>query len=107
MSRTKETRYIKWHETCTCKCILDVSVCNNKQRWNEDKCRCECKELIEKGIWRIRILFYPRNCEYEYDKSCDAGKYLDYENCTCRKRLIDKLDETYSENIDEKKTGFT
>ena len=56
---------------------------------------------------RIRILFYPRNCEYEYDKSCDAGKYLDYENCTCRKRLIDKLDEKYSENIDEKKTGFT
>ena len=50
MSRTKETRYIKWHETCTCKCILDVSVCNNKQRWNEGKCRCECKELIEKGI---------------------------------------------------------
>ena len=57
MSRTKETRYIKWHETCTCKCILDVSVCNNKQRWNEDKCRCEGKELIEKGICEDRDLF--------------------------------------------------
>ena len=20
----------------------DASVCNNKQRWNEGKCRCEC-----------------------------------------------------------------
>ena len=30
MSRTNETRYIKWHETCKCKCRLDVSVCNNK-----------------------------------------------------------------------------
>ena len=20
------------------------------QRWNEDKCRCECKELIHKGV---------------------------------------------------------
>ena len=29
---------------------LDASVCNNKQRWNEGKCRCECKELIDKGI---------------------------------------------------------
>ena len=46
MSRTNETRHIKWHETCKCKCRLDASVCNNKQRWNDDKCRCECKELI-------------------------------------------------------------
>ena len=38
MSRTNETRYIKWHETCKCKCRLDASVCNNKQRWNDDKC---------------------------------------------------------------------
>ena len=29
---------------------LDASVCNNKRRWNEGKCRCECKELIDKGI---------------------------------------------------------
>ena len=48
MSRTNETRHIKWHETCKCKCRLDASVCNNKQRWNDDKCRCECKELIDK-----------------------------------------------------------
>ena len=27
MSRTKETRHIKWHETCKCKCRLDASVC--------------------------------------------------------------------------------
>ena len=50
MSRTNETRHIKWHETCKCKCRLDASVCNNKQRWNNDKCRCECKELIDKGV---------------------------------------------------------
>ena len=31
------------------KCRLDASICDNKQRWNEDKCRCECKEeLIDK-----------------------------------------------------------
>ena len=43
MSRTNETRHIEWYETCKCKCRLDASVCNNKQRWNNDKCRCECK----------------------------------------------------------------
>ena len=50
ISRTNETRYIKWHETCKCKFRLDASVCNSKQRWNEGKCRCECKQLIVKGI---------------------------------------------------------
>ena len=35
---------IEWHKTCKCKCRLDASVCNNKQRWNEDKCRCQCKK---------------------------------------------------------------
>ena len=29
-------KHIEWHETCKCKCRLDASVCNNKQRWNKD-----------------------------------------------------------------------
>ena len=49
MSRTNETRHIEWHEMRKCKCRLDASVCNNKC-WSEDKCRCECKELIDKGV---------------------------------------------------------
>ena len=32
ISRTKETRYINWHETCKYKCRLDANVCSNKQR---------------------------------------------------------------------------
>ena len=48
MSRTNETRQIKWHETCKCRCRLGASICNNKQRWNHHKCRCECKELLIK-----------------------------------------------------------
>ena len=31
MSKTIETRHIKWHEMCKCKCRLDACVCNNKQ----------------------------------------------------------------------------
>ena len=83
MSRTNETRHIKWHEMCKCKCRLDGSVCNKKQRWNDDKCRCECKELIDKGVCDKGFIWNPSNCEC--DKSCDVGEYLDYENCKCRK----------------------
>ena len=50
ISRTNKPRHIKWHETCKCKCKLDASACNNKQCWNNDKCRCKCKELIDKPI---------------------------------------------------------
>ena len=39
------------------------------------------------------------NCECECGKSCNVVEYLDYEKCECRKRLIDKLVEEFSENI--------
>ena len=48
MSRTNETRHIKWHQTCKCRCRLDASICRKKQRWNDSKYRCECKELVAK-----------------------------------------------------------
>ena len=101
ISRTNEARYIKWYKTCKCKCKLDASVCNNKQRWNEDKFRCECKELIYKGICDKGFIWNPSNRECECDKSCDIGEYLDYKNCKCRKKIIDKLVEECSENIYE------
>ena len=82
MSRTNETKYIEWHEMHNCKRRLNGSGCNNKQRWNDDKCKCECKELIDKGVCDKGSIRNPNNCEC--DKSCDIDKYLDYENCKCR-----------------------
>ena len=32
LSRTDETRHIKWHETCKCICRLDKIICNSKQK---------------------------------------------------------------------------
>ena len=99
MPRTNEARHIKWHKTCKCRCRLDASICNNKHRWNDDKCRCECKELIDKEMWDKGFIWNPTTCECECDKSCDIGEYLDYKNCKCRKKIIDKLTEECSENI--------
>ena len=101
MSSTNEKRHIKWHKTCKCRCRLDASICDNKQRWNDDKCRCECKELIDKGMCDKGFIWNPSNCECECDKSCDIGEYLDYKNCKFGKKIIDKLIEECSENIDE------
>ena len=77
MSRTNETRQIEWDETCKCKCRLIGSVCNDKQRWNDDKCRYECEELIDKGGCSKECIWNPSNCERECYKSCDFSEYLD------------------------------
>ena len=82
---------------------LSASVCNNRQRWNEDKCRCECKELIDKGICDKGFMWNPSNCECECDKSCDIGQYLDYKNSKCRNSVIDKLVEECTKILDENK----
>ena len=61
MSRTSDTRHIEWHETCKRKCRLYASVCNNKKRQNDDKCRCECKELFDKDAFDKGFVQNPSN----------------------------------------------
>ena len=61
ISRTNETSYIKLHETCKCKCRLDASVCNNKQRWNEDNADVNVKnrltkEYVIKDLFGIQVI---------------------------------------------------
>ena len=85
MSRTNETRHIEWCEACECKCRLNVSVCDNKQRWTKDKRRDEWKELIDKGTCDKGLIWNPSKCDCEFDKSCDVGEYLDNENYKCKK----------------------
>ena len=71
ISRTNETKYISIHENC----------------------KCECKELIDKGIYDEGFIWNPSNCECECDKSCDVGEYLDNKNYRCRKKLVDEFVE--------------
>ena len=78
MSRTNETRHIVWHEMCNCKCRLNGRASDNKQCWNDDKRRCECKEFIDKGVCDKGFISNLRNCECECYKSCDFSEYLDY-----------------------------
>ena len=78
-----------------------MQVFNSKQRSNKDKCRCECKELIDKGICDKGFILNLSNCECECDKLYDVGEYLDYEKCNCRKKLVDILVEECTENTHE------
>ena len=54
-----------------------------------------------KGVCDKGSIWNPSNCEY--DKSCDVGEYLDYKTCKCRRRLVNKLVEECTENVEEAK----
>ena len=90
MQRINETRHIIWHETCKWVCGLISSICNNKQVFNNGKCRCECREdLIDKGICEKGYIWNPSSCHFECDKPCRIGEYLDYESSVCKNTLVD------------------
>ena len=94
LARINETRKIVWHETCKCVCRLTSAICSNRQEWNENKCRCKCKEdLASKLICDKGYMWNPSTYSCVCDRYCEAGQYLDYKNCACRKRIIDDLIE--------------
>ena len=56
--------------------------------------------------WLIKVcdeglIWNPNNCDCGCDKSCDVGEYLDYENCKCRRKLVNKLIEGCTETVEE------
>ena len=103
MSRINETRHIIWHETCKCICRLTAIVCNNRQRWNKDKCRCECKESVDKGICDKGFIWNPSNYKCKCYKSCGIGEHFDYKKCVCRNSIADKLVKECTKVVDENK----
>ena len=87
-----ETRSVLWHESCKCVCKLNSSVCNNKQIWNSDTCRCDCNEDFASIINCTKVYIWnPSTCEYQCDTWCKPGQYLDYKNCICKSKLIGRV----------------
>ena len=87
MLLTNETQSIKWHETCKCVCRLNKITCSNKQRWNKEKCICECKELIDNKVCDKGFIWNPSNCGCERAKACNTSQYLDYSDCKGKKKI--------------------
>ena len=83
-------------------CRLNKVICNNKQKWNKDPCRCECKELIDKGVCDKWYIFIPSNCKCECDKLYNTSQYLDYLDCKCKNKMIDLIVEKFTEYDDDK-----
>ena len=92
LMRLNEARNVLWHESCKCVCKLNSSVCNTKQIWNSDTCRCGCNENFA-GILRCDkgYTWNSSTCECQCDKWCKLGQYLDHKNCVCKNKLVGRL----------------
>ena len=102
LMRLNETRNVLWHESCKCVCRLNSSVCNSKQIWNSNTCRCDCNEDFA-GIINCNkgYKWNPSTCECQFDKWCKTGQYLDHKNCVCKNKLIGRLIEECTSVINE------
>ena len=70
LARINETRKLTWHETSKCICRFTEAVCNDKQEWDENKCKCECKkDLIGKLKCNKGYIWNPSTC------TCECNKY--------------------------------
>ena len=49
---------------------LNSSVCNNKQIWISDTCRCDCNEDFASIICTKRYTWNPSTCECQCDMWC-------------------------------------
>ena len=92
LMRLNETRNVLRHESCKCVCRLNSSVCNNKQIWNSNTCRCDCNEDFA-GIINCTkgYMWNPSTCECQCDMWCKPGQYLDHKNCVCKNKLIGRV----------------
>ena len=50
---------ISFHKTCKSGCLSDKKVCNNLQKWNGKKCKCECLKIKK---CKIGYLWNINNC---------------------------------------------
>ena len=111
-----ETRNVLWHESCKCVCLLNSSVCNSKQIWNSDTCKCDCNEDFAGIINSTKgYMWNPSTCACESDMWCKPGQYLDHKNCVCKNKLVGKIigectsviNETMMNNVDNKDNDNT
>ena len=72
ISKKTVFKNISFRKSCKCGRLLDEKVCNNLQKWNVDKCRCECLQI----------------------KKCDIGCLWNVSNCRCEMKKLAALIES-------------
>ena len=83
ISLQNELRSIQFHQSCKCECLLNEIVCNGKQKWDKNNCKCQCLKIENCDIgfsWNFS------SCECEECKK--AAKLIVKEEC---KEMVDEV----------------
>ena len=91
MPEVNETRFLVQHELCECKCGFNEGLCNSNHKWNHGECQCECKGSDDWGSYTNDHIWNLSTCDCECNKVCKYDEYLDTNNCSCKKCLLEKL----------------
>ena len=91
ISQQNEMKEISFHKSCRCDCLLNKSVCNDKQKSNSEECKCECLKIenCKYGfVWKVT------NCK------CEQGK-------KASKLISEECEEINGETIQNKTVSVT
>ena len=59
--RILEQKTLTKNISCKCKCKSDGIKCDSNQKWNNDKCQCECKDLKGHHVCRKDNIWNPES----------------------------------------------
>ena len=62
-----QSKILTIHTSCKCKCKIDGIKCNSNQKWNNDRCQCESKNL-KKHAYKKSYIWNPNICSSENDE---------------------------------------
>ena len=82
-----ESKTLRNHISCKCKCKFDGTKCNSNQWWNNNKCQCEYKKY---HVCEKKYVWNPSTC------ICENGKYLasiTYDSVITCDEIIESYDD--------------
>ena len=65
ITEINESKTLTKHISCKYKCKFDGRKCNLNQKWKNDKCRCEHKNLSNRHACEKYCIWNPVTCKCE------------------------------------------
>ena len=60
-----ESKTLSKHILCECKCKFDGRECNSNQKWKNNECWCDCKNLEKYRVSKKDYILNPATCSWE------------------------------------------
>ena len=104
ITRTNESRTLKKHISCNCRCKRDGKKCSVNQEWNNNKCHCECKNSITDCVCKSNYIWNTSTSDCEVAEYIENYAYMkSYDSVITYVEIIVVVAKSYnniSENVE-------